>query len=129
MVKDKLMAIAMKISILFFLITMLNVTCVHAADDEVCTVDNWKFKYITEDTVEIVGNMNCGRGKDIIQNLYIPDKLYHNNKYVYVVQIGENAFFDCGNFTSITIPEGVTRIGSGAFGNYYGLVTLPKTIE
>lgn len=32
-----------------------------------------------------------------------------------ITAIGENAFSDCGNLASITLPEGVTTIGDGAF--------------
>ena len=34
-----------------------------------------------------------------------------------VVSIGEYAFFDCNNFTSITVPSSVTTVGKGAFGS------------
>ncbi len=36
-----------------------------------------------------------------------------------VTSIGYNAFFDCGVLTSITIPSSVTSIGDGAF---YGCI-------
>ena len=32
-----------------------------------------------------------------------------------VTTIGELAFYDCKNLTSVTIPNGVTSIGEGAF--------------
>ena len=32
-----------------------------------------------------------------------------------VTSIGDSAFYECKNLTSITIPDGVTSIGSGAF--------------
>ena len=32
-----------------------------------------------------------------------------------VTEIGSSAFKDCANLTSVTIPEGVTEIGSSAF--------------
>ncbi len=124
MVKDKLMAITMKISILFFMVFLFNVTSVCAADDEVYTIDNFRFKYITDDTIEIVGiNTKDGNNK----NVNIPSKIYHNNKYVYIVQIGDRAF-ENSDINSIVISEGVTSIGKSAFSScrYLTSVTLPK---
>ena len=41
-----------------------------------------------------------------------------------VIRIGDNAFYDCYNLTSVGIPNGVVSIGDAAFLNCEGLVSL-----
>ena len=47
-----------------------------------------------------------------------------------VTSIGEDAFYDCDNLTSITLPESVTSIGEDAFYDCDNLtsITLPKSM-
>jgi hypothetical protein len=47
-----------------------------------------------------------------------------------VTRIGENAFRDCSNLTSVTIPDNVTRIGEWAFEGCSSLtsVTIPDSV-
>ena len=48
-----------------------------------------------------------------------------------VVEIGNNAFADCGKLTHVTVPASVRRIGASAFVDCVRLagVTLPNTVE
>jgi hypothetical protein len=48
-------------------------------------------------------------------NVVIPKTVTYNGKTYNVTSIGEYAFFDCSNLTSITIPNSVTSIGQCAF--------------
>ena len=59
----------------------------------------------------------------------IPSTVNYNNKSYSVTSIGNSAFFYCSGLTSITIPEGVTSIGDGAF-EYSGLtsITIPESV-
>ena len=45
----------------------------------------------------------------------IPETVIYNNKKYSVTSIKSEAFIDCGNITSLTIPKSVTYIGSYAF--------------
>jgi len=47
-----------------------------------------------------------------------------------VTRIGESAFYSCKNLTSVTIPNGVTGIGGGAFYGCTNLtsVTMPNSV-
>ncbi|MCQ2088193.1 MAG: leucine-rich repeat domain-containing protein [Bacilli bacterium] len=55
------------------------------------------------------------------QNTVIPNS---------VTEIGEYAFYECYNLTSINIPNSVTEIGSGAFGYCHDLtsINIPNSV-
>ena len=57
------------------------------------------------------------------ENLIIPST-HHGQP---VVEIGENAFFNCANLNSIIIPESIKSVGESAFENCYSLMNV--TIE
>ena len=54
----------------------------------------------------------------------IPSTVTYNNTTYRVTSIGNSAFEDCSNLTSITIPESVTSIGDYAFYNCSSLTAV-----
>ena len=63
-------------------------------------------------------------------NVAIPEEVTYMNRTRKVTSIGEYAFCQCSNLTSVTIPYSVTSIGSSAFGECSGLtsVTIPNSV-
>lgn len=51
----------------------------------------------------------------------IPESVCYNNEVYSVTCISDNAFSDCSNLTSITIPNTITSIG---YGSFYGCDSL-----
>ncbi len=80
-------------------------------------VDRNNKNYTSENGVLFNKNKSClinypGGRKDAY---IIPDS---------VSTIGDHAFFDCKNLTSITIPDSVTTIGESAFMGCFGLTSI-----
>ena len=55
---------------------------------------------------------------------------YYDDRYTYNDNLGRGAFWGCSGLTSLTIPSGVTSIGSYAFGGCSGLtsLTIPSSV-
>ena len=62
--------------------------------------------------------------------IIIPETVKYNDKTFRVTTIGENAFSNCSNLTSVIIPESVTSIESCAFLNCKNcnIIVVPKTM-
>ena len=63
-------------------------------------------------------------------SLTIPTIVTYEDEDYSVSSIGEYAFFECLNLTTITIPEGVTSLGRYAFYNCRSLtdITIPESV-
>ena len=89
----------------------------------------WAFK-VKNDEATIVSERGRGCSCAVTPkpsgNLTIPSSLGGAK----VTNIGRNAFFDCHELTSVTIPKGVTSIGGSAFSQCGGLtsVTIPSSV-
>ena len=57
-------------------------------------------------------------------DVIIPEEVTYMNRTRKVTSIGENAFRDCSELTSVTIPNSVTSIGYSAFYLCSGLTTV-----
>ena len=75
-------------------------------------------------TVEVTSGDNKYAGE-----IVIPEKVTYGNSTLSVISIGDNAFSNCSDLSSVSIPEGVTMIGNSAF-SYSGLslIALPSSM-
>ena len=62
--------------------------------------------------LEVVSN---GDGEKYQGNVVIPASVNHEGESYSVTRIGDQAFYECRDLISVTIPEGVTAIGKEAF--------------
>ena len=60
----------------------------------------------------------------------IPSSVERNGKQYKVISIGDYAFKECSELTSVTIPESVTSIGYAAFSSCENLaeITIPESV-
>ena len=77
-------------------------------------------------TVEIFGGSVKYTG-DVV----IPESVTYNDVTYSVVSIGEEAFYQCSNLTSVVIPNSVKTIGNMAFRNCSNLtgVVIPNSVK
>ncbi|MCB6094604.1 leucine-rich repeat domain-containing protein [Flavobacterium psychrophilum] len=70
------------------------------------------------------------RNPDFSGVAVIPETVAYNSKNYIVTAIGESAFIQCNNLTSVTIPNSVTTIGDYVFADCPGLtsVTIPNSV-
>ena len=63
-------------------------------------------------------------------SITIPNSVAYEGKTYSVTRIGEKAFYDCKELTSITLPNSVTSIGEGAFFDCTSLtsIKLPNSL-
>ena len=86
---------------------------------------------ICESLLYIIDNDTIFEIKDgVLQHCFISDikevQIPSN-----ITSIGDNAFYECNNLTSITIPDGVISIGDGAFLGCTSLknITIPENVN
>ena len=78
--------------------------------------------------LEVVSN---GDGWKYGGDVVIPASVDHEGESYPVTRIGDQAFYECHELTSVTIPEGVTAIGNEAFGrcNELTSVIIPGSMK
>ena len=78
-------------------------------------------------TCSVIGTTNNAQ-----INLKIPATANYDGKELSVTEIGQSAFYQCGNLIgSLTIPESVTKIGERAFyqcSGFTGSLTIPGSV-
>ena len=63
----------------------------------------------------IILNNLCTAGNIVSGKLIIPSIAYDGEDEYKVISIGNYAFYECSNLSSVTIPESITSIGTCAF--------------
>lgn len=82
----------------------------------------------TDKTAEVVRRTaNGGYSGDIV----IPQNITYDNQPYTVARIGEKAFYNCTNLTSISLPSSIVEIKKEAFRYCSGLssIILPNSVE
>ena len=81
-------------------------------------------------TVTYESGSSSSNYKNLSGAVTIPSTITYGGQEYAVTSIGDRAFHDCFNLTSVTIPEGVTSIGYNAFLACYSLVsvTIPESV-
>ena len=69
----------------------------------------------TKLTVEVTYEVLYQETPIYVGDIVIPATVTNDEKTYNVTRIGDEAFDQCQNLTSVTIPESVTRIGNYAF--------------
>ena len=98
--------------------------CSVCGDSYTLTVEPINFT-ITSDTRSLIGYTGA---ED--ENLVIPPVFQNKDVWYKVVAIDSNAFLDCANLTSVTIPNTVISIGNDTFKNCKKLanITIPEGV-
>jgi len=109
-------------SVLFLLISMVSIES-YAYDFE----DNgFRFNIISigDKTCEVTKSEKDG-------NLVIPAEAHYQGRTLKVVRVGDEAFCNCSNITSLVIEEGVEEIGVKSFGFCKGItkIVVPNSLK
>ncbi len=107
----------MKKNILLTLITLLSLSSLYGFNG-IATIDGVYYQLnVSKQTAEVLPKSYSG---DII----IPSSVTYYGKEYQVTSIRANAFSDCTDLSSVSIPESVTSIGSSVFSGCTGLVSV-----
>ena len=79
-----------------------------------------------------IGDKTCEVTKsDKHGDLVIPAEAHYQGRTLKVVRVGDEAFYNCSDITSLTIEEGVEEIGVKSFGFCKGItkVVVPNSLK
>lgn len=116
--------ITMKKTFLYFLLAMLPLT----ANAEPVEVDKIWYEL---DEVDHTAVVVASGDEPYAGAIEIPTSIYYDKNYYIVKSIGESAFEECTELTSITISEGIESIELGAFYHccFLESVVIPKSVK
>ncbi len=84
----------------------------------------WANDNHTELAVSCEGSSYYSSQNEYSGNVVIPASVTNNGTTYLVTRIGDDAFRDCSDLTSVTIPSSVTSIGASAFFSCRGLTSV-----
>lgn len=116
--------------LLLFLLMMVATIATRAYDFEAATEDGVTLCYnITSTTILEISVVGVNDYPNV-KKITIPEKVTNDNHTFTVTSIGNYAFKDCVQLTSITIPNSVTTIGNSAFWGCYRLtsINIPNSV-
>src|SRR5574344_2024733 len=111
---------------LLLMIMLLSITIPSFAYDHVS--GGIYYNKTSDSTVEVTYKSN--QYLSYSGNVIIPEKETYNGITYSVTSIGDDAFYNCTDLTSVTIPNSVTSIGISAFYSCIGLtsVRIPNSV-
>ena len=121
----KLRPKAILLSILLFVGNLLAM-----AETIEVNFDGVNYRLSDEDMTAMVINEIGSVGEDIWEKTWVegdvvlPESINYARKTYVLTSIGDYAFRDCSNITSIKIPFSVTSIGDGAFEDCRNLTSI-----
>ena len=124
----------LKLTFLFTILMSMVGVKVTAHDFEVANTDGVTIYYnITSDTEVAVGcrgKYSSSYSNEYSGSVVIPATVTYSGKTYNVTSIDVEAFRDCTNLTSTTIPNSVTSIGENAFRNCSAMTTfiIPNSV-
>jgi len=111
--------------LLALLIAVLLNLPVYAHDIEVTNEDGVTIYYnYINDEQELLVTYKTDGDNSYSGSVVIPDEVSYMNKTRKVTKIGERAFYNCTDLTSVTIPNSVTWIDNKAFDNCISLKSV-----
>ena len=117
----------MKKSFLFFTMLFLSITS-YAYDIAIENADGKTIYYNYSNNGQ---ELEVTKGNTPYSGVInIPETAMYMNRTRSVTSIGKSAFHECGNLTSVSIPNNVTTIGDNAFEHCWNLnsVTIPNSV-
>ncbi len=98
----------------------------HALQNGECVVDGIKYSYHSDGTATVIANSPVYSG-DIV----IPETFTYGGKTYTVTRLGNIAFHNCSDLTSLSLPKTLVTIGNTSFGNCTKLtsIIIPENVS
>ncbi len=95
-----------------------------------CCIDGIYYNLNNDDKTASVTSNTTNNKDAYVGNIIIPESITYSGTTYSVTSIGEYAFENCSELTSVTIPNSIISIGYGAFSRCSGLtsVTIPNSV-